>query len=37
VLSGGPGLDYFDCGLDRDEIVDFDILNGDARAVNCED
>jgi hypothetical protein len=29
-------MDYFDCGLDRDEIVDFDILSGDARAINCE-
>jgi Ca2+-binding RTX toxin-like protein len=37
ILEGGPGADYFDCGDGQDLIVDFNPLQGDTHADNCED
>lgn len=36
VLIGGPGPDYFDCGDGYDVLVDFNPMNGDTHADNCE-
>lgn len=36
VLIGGPGPDYFDCGDGYDIIIDFNPMNGDTHADNCE-
>jgi Ca2+-binding RTX toxin-like protein len=36
VLIGGPGPDYFDCGDGYDIVIDFNPMNGDTHADNCE-
>ncbi|HEX9317586.1 MAG TPA: calcium-binding protein [Nitrososphaeraceae archaeon] len=36
-LKGGAGADYFDCGKGVDEIIDFNPVQGDTKAGNCED
>jgi Ca2+-binding RTX toxin-like protein len=36
VLIGGPGPDYFDCGDGYDILIDFNPMNGDTHADNCE-
>lgn len=38
ALGGGPGADYFDCGLGVDTILDFNVSGseGDIRLLNCE-
>ena len=33
---GGPGKDYFNCGLGNDEIMDFDQIEGDGISYSCE-
>ena len=36
ILKGGEGIDYFDCGMGKDKVLDFDILKGDSKTDNCE-
>lgn len=36
VLSGSEGADYFDCGEGRDSVDDFNPVEGDFAAANCE-
>jgi Ca2+-binding RTX toxin-like protein len=36
VLIGGPGADYFDCGDGQDTVIDFNPVQGDTHADNCE-
>jgi hypothetical protein len=33
---GGEGIDYFDCGSGKDKLFDFNLKDGDVRALNCE-
>ena len=37
VLEGGPGADFFDCGIGFDTVVDFNPNQGDITNNNCED
>ena len=37
VLEGGPGADFFDCGMGFDTVVDFNPNEGDITNDNCED
>ena len=36
VLKGGPGADYFDCGQDRDTVIDYKRKEGDIISQSCE-
>ena len=36
VLKGGPGADYFDCGQDRDTVLDYNQQEGDILSQSCE-
>jgi Ca2+-binding RTX toxin-like protein len=36
ILKGGSGPDYFDCGLDRDTVLDYHQTEGDILSQNCE-
>jgi hypothetical protein len=36
VLTGSEGADYFDCGEGRDNVDDFEPIEGDLSAANCE-
>lgn len=37
ILSGQSGADYFDCGEGVDVIIDFNLLENDDTAGNCEE
>lgn len=36
VLTGSEGADYFDCGEGRDNVDDFELIEGDFSVANCE-
>jgi hypothetical protein len=36
VLTGSEGADYFDCGEGRDNVDDFEPVEGDFSAADCE-
>ena len=36
VIKGGSGPDYFDCGLDRDTVLDYHPKEGDIISQTCE-